>query len=96
MVRAGDRQPEIGAVAAAAGRSGRADVQQVVAALGERLDDAGSSGRRRGARGRTGSSTSATARQPAVDVRVRADHLDVEARDAALADLVERARDAVH
>ena len=34
--------------------------------------------------------------QAAVDVRIGADHLDLEARDAALADLVERARHAVH
>ena len=34
--------------------------------------------------------------QAAVDVRVGADHLDLEAGHAALADLVERVRDAVH
>ena len=41
-------------------------------------------------------STSATALQAAVDVRVGADHLDLEAGHAALADLVERVGDAVH
>ena len=41
-------------------------------------------------------STSATALQAPVDVGVGADDLDLEARHAALAELVERVRDAVH
>ena len=98
VVGAGERQPEhpAGQPRDDAGGPGRADVQQPVAPLGQRVDD------RRHARDADAQAgierdlDLRDGRQAAVDVRVAADHLDLEARHAALADLVERARDAVH
>ena len=97
VVGAGARQPEQPARQRRGdpGRAGRAQVQQVVAAVRERLDD------RRQARhadlepGVVGHLGLGHRRQPPVDVRVRPDHLDLEAGHPALAHLLERARDAV-
>jgi hypothetical protein len=71
-------------------------VHEAVAAIGQRLDD------RREARhadlqaGVEGDVDLGHGAQAAVDAGIGADHLDLEARDAALADLVERVGDAVH
>ena len=75
---------------------GRADVDEVVAALRERLDEVRDPGDADVEPGVEGDLGVDDARQPAVDVRVGADHVDVEARHAALADLVDHAGDAVH
>ena len=75
---------------------GRAQVHDVVATLRERLDD------RRDARdadlqaGVERDVDLGDGAEAAIDVGVGADHLDVEAGDAALADLLDRVRDAVH
>ena len=81
---------------AQAGRARGTQVDQVVAALGDRVDD------RRHARHPDlqapveGDVDLGHRAQPPVDVGVGADHLDVEPGDAALADLLERVRDPVH
>ena len=76
---------------------GRAEVQHAVAALGERLDDRGQAdGTPTLQPGVEGDLDLGDRAQPPVDVRVGADHLDLEAGHAALADLVDRVRDAVH
>ncbi len=78
------------------GRAGGGDVDEVVVAFGQRLDQLGD---RRDAElhalvegqlqlGRGG--------EAAVDAGVGADHVDVEAGDAALADLLDRVRHPVH
>ena len=78
------------------GRARGGDVDQVVAALGEGLDHRRQSGHaelqslvERNLELRGG-------RQAAVDARVGADHLDLEAGDPALADLFDRPGDPVH
>ncbi len=98
VVRAGDREPEHPRRRRTAGadRAGRADVDEVVAALRERLDEVGHAGHADVEPAVEGDLGVDDARQPAVDVRVGADHVDVEARHAALADLVDHAGDAVH
>ena len=71
-------------------------MQHAVAALGQRLDDRG---QRRHADPKPRVERDLDLRdgaQAPVDVRVGADHLDLEAGHAALADLVDRVRDAVH
>ena len=98
MVGAGDRQPMHAADQRRrdARRAGRAEVQHAVAAFGQRLDDRG---QRRHADLQPGVERDldlGDRAQAAVDVRVGADHLDLEAGHAALADLVDRVRDAVH
>ena len=71
-------------------------MDEVVASLGDRVDD------RRHARDPDlqpaveGHVDLGHRAQPPIDVGVGADHLDVEAADAALADLLERVRDPVH
>ena len=71
-------------------------MDEVVAALGERVDD------RRQARHADlqarveGDVDLGDRAQPAVDVGVGADHLDLEAGHAAVADLLDRVGDAVH
>ena len=78
------------------GRPGRAEVDEVVAALGERLDDRRQ--RRHAdlqARVERDVDLGDGAQAP-VDVGVGADDLDLEAGHAALADLVERVGHAVH
>ena len=75
---------------------GGADVQQLVAALGERLDDRGHARHADPQAGVERDLDLGDGGEPPVDVRVGADHLDLEAGDAALADLLERARHAVH
>ena len=94
------RPPVDRAPAPAARRRGppgrAADVHQVVAALGDGVDD------RRNARDTDleaaveGDVDLGDRAQPAVDVGVGSDHLDVEAAHAALADLLERVGHAVH
>ena len=79
-----------------AGGAGRADVDEAVAALGERLHDRRDAGHADLQAGVERDLDLGDRGQPAVDVRVGADDLDLEAGDAALADLVERVRDAVH
>ena len=77
-------------------RAGAAEVHEVVAALGQRLDDRR---QRRHADLQAGVERDVDlgdGAQPAVDVGVGADDLDLEAGHAALADLVERVGDAVH
>ena len=79
-----------------AGRAGRADVHEVVAALGQRLDD------RRDARDADlqplveRDLDLGDRAEAAVGDGVGRDDLDLEARDAAVAQLLQRVRDAVH
>ena len=82
--------------AATPGRAGAAEVHEVVAALGQRLDDRRQR-RHADLQARVeGDVDLGDGAQPAVDVGVGADDLDLEAGHAALADLVERVRHAVH
>ena len=67
-------------------------MQQVVAAAGERLDDAREPRHADGDVARERQRDLADRRQPAVDVAVGPDHLDLEARNAAFPQLLERAR----
>ncbi len=98
MVGARDRQPEHAPDQRRgdARRPGRAEVQDAVAAFRQRLDH-GRQRRHAHAQARVERDVDLGDRaQPPVHVRVGPDHLDLEARHAALADLVERVRDAVH
>ena len=78
------------------GRARGTQVDQVIAALGDRVDD------RRHARhpdlqsAVEGDVDLGDRAQPPVDAGVGADHLDVEPAHASLADLLERVRDPVH
>ena len=78
------------------GRTGAAEVHEVVAGLGQRLDDRRQR-RHADLQARVeGDVDLGDGAQPAVDVGVGADDLDLEAGHAALADLVERVGHAVH
>ena len=98
MVRAGERQAEHAPAEGGgdARRAGRADVQQLVAALGERVDDRGDAGDADPQAGVERDLDLGHRRQPAVDMGVGSDHVDLEAGHAALPDLVERVSHAVH
>ncbi len=98
MVGADDRQPEHAPDQRRGHprRTRRAQVQHLVAALGQRLDHRRQR-RHAHAQPRVERNVDLGHRaQPPVDVRIGPDHLDLEARHAALADLVERVRHAVH
>ena len=83
-------------MAAIAGRAGRGDVDEVVAALGQRLDQVGQAGNAERHALVEGDLELGGGRQAAVDAGVGADDLDLEAGHAALADLLDRVGDAVH
>ncbi len=76
-------------------RPGRADVDRVEGALGERLHGGGQARHADAQAGVEGDVHLGDRGETAVDGGVGADHLDLEARHAALADLFERARDPV-
>jgi hypothetical protein len=78
------------------GRAWGGDVDQVVAAFGQRLDQVGEAGDAESHPGVEGNLELGRGGQAAVDAGVGADHLDLEARHAALADLLDRVGDAVH
>ena len=71
-------------------------MDQVVAAVGDRLDHGRQARHADVHPGVVGDLDVGDGAQAAVDVAVGADHLDLEAGDAALADLLDRPRDAVH
>ncbi len=75
--------------------AGRADVDEVEAALGERLQRGGHARDADAQAGEPAAARGRNRREPAVDVGVGAEHLDVEARHAARADLLDHARHAV-
>ena len=77
-------------------RAGRAEVHEVVAAVGERLDDRRQAGHADAQPRVEGHLDLGDGAEAVVDVRVGAHDLDVEAGHATLADLLHRARDAVH
>ena len=79
-----------------AGRAGGGDVDEVVAALGQGLDQVGQARHAEPHPLVEGELQLGRGRQPAVDAGVGADHLDLEAGHAALADLLDRVGDAVH
>ena len=75
---------------------GRGEVDEVVAALGQRLDDRREAGDADLQAPVEGDVDLGHRAQAAVDVAVGADHLDLVAGDAALADLLDRVGDPVH
>ena len=79
-----------------AGRARAAQVDEVVAALGQRLDDRRQRRHADLQAGVEGDVDLGHGAQPPVDVGVGADDLDLEAGHAPLADLVERVGDPVH
>ena len=79
-----------------AGRAWRGDVDEVVAALGEDLDQVREAGDAEGHPLVEGDVEPGSRRQPPVDPRIGADDLDLEAGHAELANLLDRAGDAVH
>ena len=83
-------------VAATPGRARRGDVDQVVAAFGQRLDQVGHARDAEAHPRVEGQLELGRRRQAPVDAGVGADHVDLEAGDAALADLFDRVGDAVH
>ena len=98
MVAAHQRQPERAGDEHARdpGGAGRADVDRVEAAVGEQLHGGGEAGDADREAGVVGHVDLGDGGQAQVDLGVGADDLDLEAGDAALADLLDRARDAVH
>ena len=78
------------------GRAGGGDVDEVVAALGQGLDQVGQAGHAERHPLVEGQLQLGRGRQAAVDAGVGADHVDLEAGHAALADLLDRVGDAVH
>ena len=83
-------------VAATPAGPGRGDVDEVVAAVGQRLDQVGQSRDPERHPLIEGQLQLGGGRQAAVDAGVGADHLDLEAGHATLADLFDRVGDAVH
>ena len=79
-----------------AGRPGSGDVDGVVAALGQGLDQVGQARNAEAHPGVEGDLELGRRRQPPVDAGVGADDLDLEAGHAELADLLDRRGDAVH
>ena len=71
-------------------------MQQPVPALGQCVDDRRHPGHSHSQAGTERDLNLGDSRQPAIDVRVGADDVDLEAGNSALADLVERASHAVH
>ena len=98
MVAAHQRQPERAGDEHARdpGGAGRADVDRVEGAVGERLHGGGQAGDADREAGVVGHVDLGDGGQAQVDLGVGADDLDLEAGHAALADLFDRARDAVH
>ena len=85
----GERRPDTGG-------SGRGEVHQVVAALGERLDKLGDARNADLHPGVERDLDLGDRREPAVDPRVRANDLDLVAGDAVLPQPLDRVADSVH